>query len=548
MSFKFHGNYCGPGWSDNKYQLSVKDGSTKPIDKLDTTCKKHDNKYAIAKSTSDLVKADNEFFAENISGNSKQIAAAIGVKYGNKILRMFPEKTTLLDQINQLITGRIAKSKRRNPRSKPSQTKEKEEPKFDPNQWKSNHVDMEFRVTDKGDMVPLSIKPQGRVKIMVPKTKPSMKRGKPHVFGQPKNSRGIGNNVNRPNVGHSRETALPLVILQENKNSNIRTMAKGKNNRKNKTTPVGVAYSKKTVNTKPRTSPIRDGIRVQHRELFTTVVGSTTFQSTKFELNPGLPCVFPWLARLARNFERYSIKDLQFMYISSRPTSDAGRVTLAFDPDAQNSKPVSKQELCQIEFESDNVWKSFDFHPKHNSSIHYIRGAAIAGTDIKTYDTGFLILGTDGMGSGATIGELYVRYNVELYKPHYNAYFGAKTLSGGTITQIAPLGTASVTTGYAPWKVNAAGTALTFCENYRGLLTARIEGNAIINNNFSLSSGSINNLDILINGGATISLGNWAIDAHNGSVLTLDQTLYSSAIVTFELHIAEYNGYATGEL
>lgn len=43
--FKYHGNYCGPGWSNGSYQSSV-EGSKEPIDKLDSYCKEHDSAYA----------------------------------------------------------------------------------------------------------------------------------------------------------------------------------------------------------------------------------------------------------------------------------------------------------------------------------------------------------------------------------------------------------------------------------------------------------------------------------------------------------------------
>lgn len=40
-SFRYHGNYCGPGWSDGKYQKSV-EGTKPAIDRLDKACQVHD--------------------------------------------------------------------------------------------------------------------------------------------------------------------------------------------------------------------------------------------------------------------------------------------------------------------------------------------------------------------------------------------------------------------------------------------------------------------------------------------------------------------------
>lgn len=74
----FHGNYCGPWWSDGKFQTSVV-GSSDPIDEFDNTCKIHDAVYA---TQGDLRKADQEFYANNIGKgfNRSLAAAAVGLQ------------------------------------------------------------------------------------------------------------------------------------------------------------------------------------------------------------------------------------------------------------------------------------------------------------------------------------------------------------------------------------------------------------------------------------------------------------------------------------
>jgi hypothetical protein len=96
MSFKAHGNYCGPGWSDGKWQNSVV-GTVKPKDYLDFTCQQHDAAYATGK---DKAKADFLFAKQNILGafkpgkpaNIKQLAMGLGVGaqgLGRTTLSMF---------------------------------------------------------------------------------------------------------------------------------------------------------------------------------------------------------------------------------------------------------------------------------------------------------------------------------------------------------------------------------------------------------------------------------------------------------------------------
>lgn len=75
LSFKYHGLYCGPGWSDGKYQSSVC-GYAPAVDEFDQTCKEHDCLYA---SGADLKDADESFYRRNIGGGIKRTVAALGV-------------------------------------------------------------------------------------------------------------------------------------------------------------------------------------------------------------------------------------------------------------------------------------------------------------------------------------------------------------------------------------------------------------------------------------------------------------------------------------
>ncbi len=76
MSFKLHGNYCGPGWSAGRWQRSVI-SDLEPIDEFDETCKRHDEEYARG---DDLYSADMEFAQENILSLSPfRVVSGIGV-------------------------------------------------------------------------------------------------------------------------------------------------------------------------------------------------------------------------------------------------------------------------------------------------------------------------------------------------------------------------------------------------------------------------------------------------------------------------------------
>ncbi len=82
----FTTNYCGPYWSDGKFQSSVASGKP-PVSQLDAACQLHDRAYATAKTQHDLVVADNKFFEQTRNlGIRGPIYGSI-VKYGNQALR-----------------------------------------------------------------------------------------------------------------------------------------------------------------------------------------------------------------------------------------------------------------------------------------------------------------------------------------------------------------------------------------------------------------------------------------------------------------------------
>lgn len=85
MSFAYHGNYCGPGWSAGKMQTSVV-SNVLPLDTFDETCKKHDAAYATG---ADRTYADAEFAFTNLtSGNPKAAfaGALVGLQGVSRLL------------------------------------------------------------------------------------------------------------------------------------------------------------------------------------------------------------------------------------------------------------------------------------------------------------------------------------------------------------------------------------------------------------------------------------------------------------------------------
>lgn len=76
VSFRYHGNYVGPGWSAGKYQPSVAESSVPAVDEFDETAKEHDRAYALEDN---LKEADYRFYRKNIGRGWKRSIAALAV-------------------------------------------------------------------------------------------------------------------------------------------------------------------------------------------------------------------------------------------------------------------------------------------------------------------------------------------------------------------------------------------------------------------------------------------------------------------------------------
>lgn len=74
LTYNYHGQYCGPGWSDGEYQSSVC-GETPPIDEFDQSCQVHDCAYYLG---GDLTAADLSFAKQNIfKGTARTVAGVL---------------------------------------------------------------------------------------------------------------------------------------------------------------------------------------------------------------------------------------------------------------------------------------------------------------------------------------------------------------------------------------------------------------------------------------------------------------------------------------
>lgn len=117
--FRYHGNYCGPGWSGGKYQDSIKGKKGTSVDEFDETCRKHDAYYADTTNADRLSKADFKFFRENYGKSFKRSVAAIGVGAQGVFRKVtsFPQKNSQTG--DQTMAGSKSRSRSRSPGGTP---------------------------------------------------------------------------------------------------------------------------------------------------------------------------------------------------------------------------------------------------------------------------------------------------------------------------------------------------------------------------------------------------------------------------------------------
>nr|AQU11701.1 capsid protein [Cruciviridae sp.] len=172
-------------------------------------------------------------------------------------------------------------------------------------------------------------------------------------------------------------------------------------------------------------------VLIQHREFIQDVLSTTEFQNLTFRINPGDIDTFPWLSRIAQNFEQYQLHGMLFEYKTT--SSDAlnttntalGTVVASTDYNAAAVPFVNKQQMENAEYATSTKPSCSMLHPiecaPSQSTLTKLYVRSNLGQQIpnpQMYDLGIFQLGTVGMQqAGVVIGELWVTYEVEFYKP-----------------------------------------------------------------------------------------------------------------------------------
>jgi hypothetical protein len=164
-----------------------------------------------------------------------------------------------------------------------------------------------------------------------------------------------------------------------------------------------------------------DAATITHREFVGDITGTALFALSKHVINPGMPGLFPWLSKIAINYETYNFTKLQFHYETAVSTTTSGSILMAVDYDAGDADPLDKRQLMSYAHAVRSAAWQEDTYSCHVADLskfvkeRYVRKEEEKG-DIKTYDVGNFFIATQGTPA-AEMGELYVSYTVVLRTP-----------------------------------------------------------------------------------------------------------------------------------
>jgi len=189
----------------------------------------------------------------------------------------------------------------------------------------------------------------------------------------------------------------------------------------------------------------RESTIIRHREYVADVVSSptaNTFQINTLSVNPGIDTTFPWLSTIAQQFQEYHIKGMVVEYVST--SADAlnsvntalGTVMIASRYRANSAPFVSKQQMLNEYFSCDSKPANSFVHPiecnprESPSNLLYVRTGAtgFANDDLKWYDLCEIDIATTGFqGSSVVCGEIWISYEIELFKPQLSGALALET-------------------------------------------------------------------------------------------------------------------------
>jgi len=222
-----------------------------------------------------------------------------------------------------------------------------------------------------------------------------------------------------------------------------------------------------------------------NREYLGDILSSQNFtMSVSATINPGLSEYFPWLSSVAKNYTQYRFRSLMFHYKSTSgaltTTQALGQIIGSANYNVYEAEPTTKSQLLNTIFAQSTVPSedcnfAIECEPSQTvtGGLLYVRGGTPAQGDLRLYDLGNFYLATNGMSeNNVKMGELWISYEIELYKPQLpsNSIGGTNLtiISNNAYTNAAPLGSGTQNITQNDLGLTVSGTVITFPELAQG--------------------------------------------------------------------------------
>jgi hypothetical protein len=230
------------------------------------------------------------------------------------------------------------------------------------------------------------------------------------------------------------------------------------------------------------------GTRVQHREYLGDVVASSVanaFSVTSYPINPGLNSSFPWLAPFANQFDEWKPNGIVYVFKSMSSefgagTASLGRVIMATDYDVMDETYATAIEMENSQFAVSTKCSNSIVHPvecqvkERFGPVLFTRSGTVPSTDnARFFDLGNFQIATVGCEANQLVGELWVTWDITLYKPQlYGGNLGRSLLFANfqlaSTATGADMFTSSIANVNNTAIVTCVGNTITFPEQYAG--------------------------------------------------------------------------------
>jgi hypothetical protein len=191
----------------------------------------------------------------------------------------------------------------------------------------------------------------------------------------------------------------------------------------------------------PTFSPSEHGSRVRHREFISNVVvplDGALFNNDSKRLAVDNAELFPWLSRLAQQYQKYKVHGMVFYYRStSTDYNNSGTVAVSVNYNATEFKYSSIEQVLNSMFAvaskpSDSFAAPVECDPEGMpDGGYYVRheSAVKTTTDLRMSSVGTVQFVTEGLTlpAGTVVGQLWCTYDVELLFPYITPENAIKT-------------------------------------------------------------------------------------------------------------------------